>query len=159
MAWDVWGEELLTADINVTPNLRVFQPVKFNKNIVLRAMRTWFIFYNDPALTNLTMQIYSNNGGAPGELLVASQTTHTKAELITLANGVKGMHFNFDFISLRGLDTFHFVPKATGYTGNSGSHLAWRKGWPDPVYRTNVDSTLVTLGIDPYMVSFLGADF
>lgn len=161
MGWKVWGETLLTADINVTPNKRVFQCVKVSRNEILRAMRTWLIVYNNPAFTDLTMQVYSNDvagGNVPGALLFTSTTTHLKAEIHTLANAVKGVHFSFADKSLKAGDTYHFIPKATGYTGTASAHLAWRKGWPDPVYRTNVDSGYSKLLVAPYMIGFFGAD-
>lgn len=156
MGWRVFGEPFATADL--ASGLRVFQPVIFNKNIVLKACRAWFIVYNNPTFTDLSMAIYSNSAGAPKKLLHTSTNAITKATMCTLTNGVKEVYFEFNYPVFNSTDTYHFVPRATGYTGSDSSHLAWRAGFPDPVYRTNVDSSYTKLGVSPYCLYFIGDD-
>jgi hypothetical protein len=157
MGWRVFGERLATADLS--PNFRVFQPVVFNKRVILRACRTWFINYNDAAFTNITMKIYSNSpSDAPDVLIHSSTTTLTKAQIFTLANGVREVYFEFNNPVFTSTDTFHFVPVATGYTGTDSTHLAWKRGWPDPVYRTGISFTYPKLGTAPYDLYFIGSE-
>lgn len=155
MSWTVQGARLDTAELNGTT--LVYQRVRFNKDIVLRGLRSWFVAYNDPTFTSLSFRIYSDRASAPGKLLYTSDAV-TKVDLLDLGNGVKEAYWNFDLQTFKGTDWFHFVPVASGYTGTAGSHLAWRKGWPDPVYRTNFTPTYSNWGTAPYMIYFIGAE-
>lgn len=157
MGWRVFGNQLLTSDFSGSPINS--QPVKFNTNTVLRGMRTWLIFYNDPVLTSAQMKIYSNRNGSPGQLLFTSTNTLTKSEIITLENGVKEIYFDFDYIPMKDLETYQFALWLNGYTGTASSHVAWMKGWPDPVYRTGYTPTFTNLLYAPYQMYFIGADF
>jgi hypothetical protein len=153
MAWKVWANPILTADLAAG----VSQKVRFNSNVVLRACRIWLIFYNNPALTDLTMKIYSNDGGVPRKLLHSSTTTLTKSQIITLENGVKEVYFDFNYPSFDGDDFYHFVLTGSGYTGTASSHIAWRVGWPDPVYLTNFTPNLANCGTAPLAIYFIGS--
>lgn len=155
MAWRVWGEPITTSEATSG----VSQKVKFNTNLVLRACRVWLIFYNDPALTSATMKIYSNDSsGNPKKLLHTSTTTLTKAQMITLENGVKEVYFEFDYPTFDADDSYHFVLFLTGYTGNDSTHVAWRQAWPDPVYTTNWTPDLINLSVAPYTIYFIGSE-
>lgn len=154
MGWRVWGQPISTSD----GTAGVSQKVKFNTNLVLRACRIWLIFYNNPTLTSVTMKIYSDDGGTPKKLLHSSTTTLTKSEIITLSNGVKEIYFEFDYPAFDGDDYYHFVLFANGYTGTDSSHIAWRQGWPDPVYMTNYTPSLVNLGVAPRTIYFIGSE-
>ena len=108
MGWKVWGEPLQTADLS--GNLRVFQNVIPNRNIILRAVRIWIIFYNNPTITSLSMDIYSvDPDGNPKELLHSATNSLTKAEMITDTNGVKEVFFEFNYPVLKSNDTYAFV--------------------------------------------------
>jgi hypothetical protein len=159
MAWTVWGEILETADIAASPSKRVYLKARINQDSVLIAMRTWFIMYGDPTFTSLTMDIFSNNEqtGLPSTKIMESTTVWTKAQLLTLAHGVKGMQFKFDDFMAQTGTFYHFIPRAVGYTGSASSHIAWRKAWPDPTYRTNLSSGYGKLGVAPYSAAFIGA--
>jgi hypothetical protein len=154
MGWKVYGERLLTADL--TSNLRVYQRVNFNSDIILKACRVWLIAYNDPSFTSLTMDIYSISGTTPKKLLHSSTNSVLKADMLTDTNGVKEIFFNFNSPTFKGVDTFGFVLRATGYTGTTSTHLAWKKAWPDPVYRLNVPVGLHVVGKSPYDIYFIG---
>jgi len=156
MGWRVWGEQLTTADFSGTP--RVYQAVKFNSDIILRACRTWIIFYNDPAITSVQMRIYSNNGGVPGKLIHTSTNTLTKAECITLQNGVKEVYFDFNFPVFKAEDTYHFVLWGNGYTGDSTSHVAWMRGFPDPVHTAGISAGYQYLLRYPFQIYFIGSE-
>ncbi len=154
MGWTVWGDSLMTADLNGT-TLKS-QKVMFNKNIVLRAIRSWFIHYNDPSYTDIYFEIYSDNNGVPGKLLYTSTNSILKTSFITLQNGIKEAFWEFDYPTFKGTDFYHFVPHGTAYVGTDSSHLAWKKAWPDPIYRTNVNTTYTSAGTNPYDIYFIG---
>lgn len=156
MAWTVWGDSLMTTDLDGT-NLKA-QKVRFNSNVILRAIRCWFIHYNDPVYTSISFRIYSDNNGVPGKLLHTSTNSITKAQYITLANGVKEAYWEFNLPTFRGTDWYHFVPIAVGYTGTASSHLAWKKAYPDPVYRTGLTIDYTSQNEMPYDIYFIGDD-
>jgi len=134
MGWRVFGEKIFTADAATT---RVHQPFKPDKNILVKAFRTWLIFYNNPTWTGtVTMDIYNTAGGdVPGtKILHSSTNSFTKGDIITDLNGVREIYFQFNDVPLKEDDTYHCVHKFTSYTGTDASHIAWRLGFPEPVY-------------------------
>ncbi len=157
MAWRVWGEILTTSDLNGT-STRVAQKVIFNDDLIVKACRAWFVVYNNPTFTTLGFKIYADNNNSPGALLFSSSQI-TKAEMVTLANGVKEVYFELNDYAFQATDVYWFVPFVTGaYVGNDTQHLAWKKAWPDPVYRTNVDSGAEKLHVAPYDLYFIGSE-
>lgn len=154
MGWTVYGDEWLSGDL---ANQDIYCPIKFNSNVVFRAFRTWIIVNNDPTFTNLTAQLWSDETG-PKTKIADSTTTHTKAEIITADNGVKEVYFEFDDITCEGDTTYNLVLNGAGYVYASGSHLAWRKAFVDPVHSvTGVGVGIETLRAMPYMVTLIGA--
>lgn len=158
MTWTVWGQRFDTADF---PGTTYFQKFKVQSDLYALAVRTWVIAYNNPTFTSISGLIYSDRNGSPGKLLFTSSNQITKAEMITQANGVKEIYFEFapnEGIPLRAGDYFHLVLSVSGYTGDASSHLAWRKAYPDPVYSTGLPTTPEKIGIFPYAVTIEGAD-
>lgn len=155
MSWQVKADWYSTSELN---GISLHgQRVRFNRDIVLRGIRTWFVLYNDPVFTDLSLRIYSDRSGSPGKLITTSSAV-TKAELISLANGCKEAFWELDLPTFKGTDWFHIVPVASGYTGTSTSHIAWRKGWPDAVYTTGLTPTYTNWPTQPYMIYFIGDD-
>lgn len=157
MSWDLYGDVILTADIAA---LSARQKFKLTNNTLLLGLRAWLVFFNDPALTSLSMSIYSDSAGSPGTLLATSATI-TKASIITDLNGVKDVPFSFNSpkgVPLKSGTFYHAVLNANGYTGTSSSHIAWKKAWPDPAYTTGLGTIEVKgLGLSPRSLSFVGA--
>lgn len=132
-----FGEVLLTADAS---NLRVFQPVVSDSSISFIANRTWFIFYNNPVFTSMSMDIYTNSpDDTPEALYASSSNSWLKADILTAANAVKSMNFNFDNLNLKAGERYHLLVRIAGYTGTNSSHIAWYKNF-DPVYNTPLTS-------------------
>lgn len=160
MGWTVYGDPYLAGELE---DLSHFQTVQFQSDIVLRAVRTWVIVYDNPVFTSLSCKIYSNEtvGGdnSPRKLLATSTDVRTKAEIHTLANGIKEIYFNFNDVPLKGADLYNFVLQGTGYAPAGGSHLAWMKGFPDPVYTAGYTPTLESLAVAPYQIYFIGGAF
>jgi hypothetical protein len=154
--WKVYGEILATADLS--SNLRVYQKVIFNRNITVRAMRTSFIVFNDPAFTDVSFNVYSMEGNTPKKLLYQSTNVFTKAAMISDTNGIREVFFEFDNAIFKGTDSYAFVPRGTSYTGTVSSHLAWKRGWPDPVHRLNVTSNVADIQRAPFDLYFIGSE-
>lgn len=132
-----FGEVLLTADAS---NLRVFQPVVSDSSISFIANRTWFIFYNNPVFTSMSMDIYTNSpDDTPEALYASSSNSWLKADILTAANAAKSMNFNFDNLNLKAGERYHLLVRIAGYTGTNSSHIAWYKNF-DPVYNTPLTS-------------------
>lgn len=158
MAWKVWGDRYETGELGDTGR---DQPVIFNKDVVLLAVRTWIIVYNDPTFTSLNMKIYSDRAGVQGQLLHTSDNSFTKAEILTEDNGVREIYFEFNAptgATLKGTDTYRFSLDGSGYVGTTGSHIAWRTAFPDPVYDTNITNDTSQLLVFPAALTFVGAE-
>lgn len=151
--WRVWGEKYYTADATGT---RIYQPIVFPRNTILLATRAWMVFYNNPTFTNISMLVYSDDNGAPGQLIQTATTTWNKADLYTEDNAVKEMYFEWDYPTFKAGDTFHFVINFGGYTYSESSHVAWKKTFPDPPYKLNLTLDYESLLTYPYDITFVG---
>ena len=157
MAYRVFGQRYDTSDLAATA---ISQRFKLTETSLILAVNVGIIFYNDPALTSLALKIYSDDNGSAKALLHTS-TSRTKAAMISLDNGVRFVPFIFGSprgVALRGGDWYHLVLSGVGYTGDSTSHIAWLKAWPDPVYDTGLTVTYPKLGIAPYQSVFIGKE-
>jgi len=159
MAWTVYGDDLTSGDLT---GVTKFQPVTFGQDLVLRAVRTWVIVYNDPVFTSLNMKIYSNDNSSgshtPKKLLATSTNVQLKASVHTEANAVKELWFEFDYPVFNGADIYNIVINGVGYSPTPTSHLAWMKGFPNPVYSTGYTPSMITLPYAPYELYFIGAE-
>lgn len=159
MGWTVFGEPINTADFGAQSK---FQKFRLNSNQLLLAVRTWIIFYNNPSISGLRMEIWSNNSsGTPGRKLFTSETL-TKAQMITLANGVKEVPFIFNDpfgVVINGSDWYHLILNGDAYTGDDTSHIAWMKALPDPAYSLNYSPSITNVNTAPYLMSFFGAPY
>ena len=131
---------------------------KFNKNIALRHTRCTVVFFNDPPITNLRMEIYSDDNGSKGQLLHTSDNTLTKAQMITDDYGIKEIYFTFSDIGLHSDQWYHFALNGTASGMSASSHIAWKHGWPDNVYRTGLANDFEELMESPYDLYFIGAE-
>lgn len=150
MTYSVFGQRFGSGELS---SAAMFQPFKPVNDLVLRAMRTKIIVFNDPVFTDLNMKIYSDNGGSPGELIHTSTTSRTKAQLHTQDNGVKETFFQFNDVPLKGGDTYHIVINGNGYSPTSNAYLAWMKAFPDPVNSTGLTINQGELGIFPFFLA------
>jgi len=154
MTWRVWGERMDTADLSGTTKAQKFR-LNADAPMLLLAIKTWIIFYNDPALTSLSAKIYSDLSDSPDQLLYTSAAL-TKAEMITLDNGAKEIYFAFNAphgVLVSHTDWMHLVLSGSGYTGSSTSHIAWMKAWPNPSLDTGYTPTATNASTAPYFVS------
>lgn len=159
MGWKVYADEFTTADLT---GVSKYQSVSFGSDLILVGVRTWIVVYNDPTFTNLNMKIYSNevisSVNTPKKLLATSTNVQAKSVIHTLPNGVKEIYFDFNYPAFNGLDIYNIVINGTGYTYAASSHLAWMKGYPNPVYSGGYTPALETLPYAPYELYFIGAN-
>lgn len=159
MAWSLYGRPFASGELANTNAFVCFRP---NHNMLLRAVRTWVIVNNDPTFTDLRGHIYSTDEATvktPKQIIKSSTNILTKSEIITLDNGVKEIYFEFGDVPLVAGAFYGFVLSGSGYSYTTGSHLAWKLAWPDPVYSptpTYVE-TYATVGRARMDVSFVGA--
>jgi len=156
MGWEVYARPYYSESDITTPT--IYQPVQFQENAVVRAVRIWVVVYGDPAFTSLGMSIYSNNENTvsptPVRSLLQSTNTFSKADVHTLDYAVKELYFEFSFANLRRSTWYHFVLTATGYSSPStSSHIGWRVGYPDPNYAPE-GLTLSPTKVGNYPLSF-----
>ena len=157
MAWTVDADGYETS-ADLTNGVKTIR-ARMNKGTILRFARTWVVFYNDPDLTNITMKIYYDESGSKGDLLYSSITTLTKAQIITLQNGIKEVYFEFDDVVLDANNYYHFVLTGVSSGFSSSSHLAWKKSYPYPVYTSGFAQSFRNRLIFPYTLSLVGAEF
>lgn len=158
MTWKVWGTIYNTSDAS---NTNISQKVKFTSNQLIVAARTWVVVYNNPTFTSISLKIYSDRAGTPGKLLHTCDTARVKTDLVTLANALIEPYFEFnapDGIPVKANDSYHFVLNMSGYTGDQTSHLAWKKDFPDPVYRDNLNYEFEDLLVAPHAITFISAE-
>ena len=156
MACSVWGVPLLTADMTGTS---VSQAISPDSNVIVVGIRAWIIQNNNPSYTSINMKIYSNSGlDTPRALIATSTNSLTKSAMFGSSNsGLKEVCFLFDNVLLKASDTYHLVINGVSYTGDASSHLAWRKSFTEPVYRTNADTSYEGLAVSSLLVSVIGA--
>jgi hypothetical protein len=150
--WRMWGEKFEAADAVGT---RIHQPVIFHKNVSLLATRAWMVFYNNSAWSNLTMKIYSDDNGQPGNLINTSTTLWQPSDLYTEAYAAKEMYFEWDKPVFKAEDTYHFVINMSTYIGTGSSHVSWKNTFPDPPFKTGLTLTYEKLLTYPFDLTFV----
>jgi hypothetical protein len=130
---------------------------RINKNWIIRHIITQIVVLNNPPFTNLRFEIYTDKDDETmGELLHTSDNTPTKSEIITLANGVKWVTFDYSDIQIDGSNFYHYVLNGTASGLSGSSTIAWKHSFPDPVYRTGLALTLEELQVTPYDFIIIG---
>jgi hypothetical protein len=139
-----------------------------NQDTILKAVRTWIVVFNDPTFTDLNCKIYSDEirsiggtktGHTPVKLLHTSTDSRTKAEIHTLDHGVKEVYFTFNEVPLQANTWYNLVINGTGYSPTSGSYLAWRHAYPDPVLATDHVAAVETINGSPFDIYFIGGTY
>ena len=102
--WYAWVIE--TGDLSGTA---INQKVKFNSNISLKAIRTWFVSYNNPVFTNLRMKIYSNYNDGPLKLLHTSTNAWSSGQITSATYGLREIYFEFAEPFKKGADEYYVV--------------------------------------------------
>lgn len=159
--WTNWAETLETADLSGS-NITVYQKFRsIDGNKILRAIRSYFIFQNLPTFTNLKFRLYSVTfDGRVGALISESNGGGILLADVPSLNPVvmKDKWWEFDYIKLRENVWYAIAPYDPTYVRTGTKHIAWRKDYPDPVYRTNNNPGLVTAAKQSHSLSFVTAD-
>ena len=155
MSWKMIGKPITTAEMGgTTISQRIVTP---NKRYLLAGVQAGIVFYGNPSYTNLAMRLYHDSAGSPGALIATSKT-YTKSQIQTLAHAYKFIGFGFDpHIPIQASAAYHLVLYATGYTGNSASHIAWRLSYPDPQFPTGIDLDAAHADNHPFEMTMVGA--
>lgn len=160
MGHRVWADRFESGQLS---NTDMFQTIKLGDNKIVIAIRTWLVIYNSPTFTNLKMHIYSNEvvstDNTPRVLLATSTNSFNLSDITTYANAKREVYFKFNFVPFKDQDLYNLVMSADGYVYSESSHLAWVKGWPDPVYKTSFTPTFENLLIAPYEAYAIGGDY
>lgn len=155
MSHRVWADMITGAEATGTTKFHAFIP---EKNSVLKAIRTAFVFYNDPTFTGIKARIYSDNNGVPGQMLAESD--ERPASIVTNNNAVIETWFEFTGVVLRGGTKYHVVFYVSGYSGaGASSHIALVVDWPNRSVAGESATTVEGLGLSPFKVHFFMADF
>jgi len=157
MSWVLYGERLTDSYFSGSP--AIYQPFNVLRNLKLKAIRSWFIYFNNPSFTSLGARIYNDNGaGAPSDLLYTSTKTWTAADITTYDYAAKELYFDFtNPVKLRAGVTYHFVPWVNGSALTSAAHLAWVKGYPDKNTSNGESAELANVGNNPFYLALIGA--
>lgn len=133
---DVYGTEFLAGELS---NTKVVQPIIFNKNCLVRAIRTTILLINAPTFTNLKMNIY----GASTQDATTAQFTkkiYTSTNFQNLSdlllvenNGYAETYFQFNDVVVQQNTLYALVLSADSYTYSANSFLAWYKDNPQTV--------------------------
>ncbi len=158
MSWRMIGRPFATADMGgITISQRIVTP---NRRLLLGGAQVGVVFYGNPAYTNLAIRLHHDSAGSPGALIATSKS-YTKAEIQTLDHAFKRIGFGFATpVPLQLSTPYHFILYATGYTGNSASHIAWRHAYPDPQYVEGLSGILDAAHADnyPFELTLVGTD-
>jgi hypothetical protein len=133
MSWKSIGVPISTAENTAKSISQEFIP---ESNTILRGMVAGLIFYGNPVFTSIQMFLYSGNS-----YLATSTKSFNKLDILTLEHGYRILGFEFEPYKLKAGNDYRAVLLLNGYTGNSTSHIAWRKSYPDPQYRTGITLT------------------
>lgn len=153
--WRMYGDNYSTA---AASDASIYQKFIPTNNTVLVAIRAKIIQNNNPSWTSASMKIYSYVGGAPRALIATSTNSVTKASISALNSFMAEVPFYFSNLILKGSESYAAVINFSGYTGSDSSHLAWKRSFPDPVYRTNVTTTFEGLLTTPFDMICIGDD-
>lgn len=153
--WRVFAERLQTVDFQASP--RVFQPIRFNKNYALKAIRTWFVFHGSPSFSSLQFRIYNDKNGKPENLLFTFDKSWVLSNITSRAYANKEIYFDSTLpFDVKDNETYHLVPWFNAYTGIETSHAAWVRSIPDPIF-TNFTLSTWNRQVAPFKIGFVGA--
>lgn len=161
MSWRMIGKPFLTAEMTGTPVITErFRLAALSRDALLKAVQLGVIFYANPAFTSVYVELWSDRGGSPIRKLATSSTSYAKA--VCLTTGTSAYRFmGFAFSTAEPLKAgtyYHIVLRASGYTGNSASHIAWRHSYPDPQYQSGVTRNAAKAAKHPFELAFVTVD-
>lgn len=159
MSWRMIGKPYATADVTAVPTItQRFQHDTLGTPNLLRGISVGVIFYNDPAFTTITLELWSDRASGPGALIAQSSTSYTKLECMEAQNSAyKILGFTFPDAPLKPGSFYRIALKPVGYTGDATAHIAWRLSYPDPQYRDGLTLNAAKGANSPFEFSIISA--
>lgn len=161
--WKMIGRPLSTADMAAAIPVvtqRIQLPTTKPK-MLLQGAGLGVIFH-DSIFTALTLELWADRAGSPSKLITTSTNQWTKAQVdaqFPLDYKCVFMGFEFTPVPLvRGID-YHLALRASGYTGNTDNHIAWRHQYPDPAYPVAFDEEVCNAAWYPLEAMIFAAEF
>lgn len=160
MGWRVIGKPLLTADMSGIPTItQKFNSESGSSDYLLKSVVLGVLFYNDPAFTNIYVEIWSDRSGSAQKLIATSNSIHKSECLVTEIHGYRMIGFSFDSaIPMRAQTPYHVALRASGYTGTNASHIAVRLSYPDPQYGELITQDAASGARHPFDMNIISAD-
>lgn len=156
--WTVFAERFSDADFAGTIPT-IYQPFTPVNDVLLKAIRTWFVVYNSPAFTSISMKIFDDRAGAPAGLRNTFEKTWALADFQTAGYGLKELWFDFaNPIKLKGGTTYHAAPWISGSAFSDTSMVSWVKGFPDPNLTTATVVKTIAVPTLPFYLALIGAE-
>jgi len=150
MSWDFFGDRLETADVATSAAAQ--QVADLNKDLFVRGINPFLVFFNNPVFSLLKMKIHADRGDDIAKLIATSTNSWTLSEIkteptidFTEAFVFARIYFDFADIPLKSGTKYWFLLDLAGYTGTASSHIGWKKDWPDPVQRESLTTTFESI--------------
>lgn len=157
----IWGRMAESGDLADGSKL-MYQPFKPHRDMILRGLRHWMIFYNNPTIQNIKCALYASDNSSgvhlPSTKIEESSKVWLKSEIISLDNGFFEIYYDFDNVPLQENTTYHFVFYADTYSFSESSHVAYRVAFPDPVYSQGLTVAANKVSTFPLALYVIGAD-
>lgn len=161
MGWRMIGKPITTAEMSATVPT-IYQSVKISSgepNRILKGLVAGVIFYNAPSFTSLALEIWSDLGGSPGKLIATSTNSHLASTILANEDhAYRLLGFTFSSVPMKDNQLYHVALRASSYTGDSTSHIAWRNSYPDPQYRTGLTLNAAKGAKHPMELSLISAE-
>lgn len=119
------------------------------------------VIFHDSLFTALSLELWSDRSGSPSKLIATSETAWTKTQVdarFPLDYKCVFMGFQFTPVSLRKGVWYHLALRATGYTGDTTNHIAWRHQYPDPAYPVTFDEEVINAAWYPLEAMIFAAE-
>jgi hypothetical protein len=160
MSWRMIGKPISTAEMSGIPTVtQKFYSMPLTNDYLLKSVIMGIIFYNDPAFTNVYVEIWSDRSGAAQKLIATSNVIPKSECLVVEDHAFRQIGFSFDSaIPLRAQTPYHLAIRASGYTGNDASHIAARISYPDPQYGNIIQKDATQAATHPFDFVLVSAD-
>lgn len=158
MGYKVWGERCNTADF--AGNNRISQPIKFHRDLSLKAILPWVVLFNNPVFSSLKIDLYTNDKDhLPAQLLGTLTCPLSLSGMTTLGYALKQIYYQASgAIPVKAEDIYHLVFGGSGYTGTASSCLYIVKAFPEPIYTTGITNSREKIQQNPYLMGVIGED-
>lgn len=160
MGWRMIGKPIMTSEMSGIPTVtQKFNSMSGTNDYLLKSVICGIIFYNDPAFTDIYLEIWSDRSGAAQKLIATSNSIPKSECLLVEDHAFRQIGFSFDSaIPLRAQTPYHLAIRASGYTGTNASHVAARLSYPDPQYGNIITKDATQAATHPFDFVLVSAD-